>query len=100
MSQENSANLTYNITGNGLTTIPGRWILEAVVINTKGASSNIAEIYDDIEGEETAENLKATIDTTDGSVRLNYGIPMFKGINVRVKTGTAADITLIYKVMS
>lgn len=100
MGQENSANKSYNITGNGLTTIPGRWILEAIVINKKGASSNVAKVYDDVEGEETPEKRKATIDTTANVQRLDYGIPMFEGINIRVETGTAGDLTVIYKPMA
>lgn len=99
MSQDNSANKSYNITTNGLTTLPGRWIFEAIVINTAGASSNTATLYDDVEGEETPEKRKATIDTTSAIGRLDYGLPMFDGINIRTATGTAPDLTVIYKEM-
>lgn len=99
MGQEDSANRSYNISSNGLTTIPGRWILERIIINSKGASSNTAKIYDDVEGEETSENLKATIDTTASVGSLEYRIPMFNGINVRTATGTAPNLTVVYKPM-
>ena len=93
---ELSANKSKNITTNGLTSISGKLVLIAIVINTKGASANTVKIYDDINGEETPEKLKATIDTTANVQRLDYGIPMFEGINIRTATGTAPDITVIY----
>ena len=93
---EASANKSQNITTNGLTSISGKFVLIAIVINTKGGSSNTAKIYDDVNGEETPEKLKATIDTTANVQRLDYGIPMFEGINIRTATGTPADLTVIY----
>ena len=93
---EASANKSRNITNNGLTSITGKFVFIAIVINTKGGSSNTIKIYDDVNGEETPENLKATIDTTEAAKRLDYGIPMLKGINIRTATGTAADLTVIY----
>ena len=93
---EASANLYRNITTNDLTSIPGKFVLIAIVINTKGGSSNTIKIYDDIVNEETPENLIATIDTTAAAIRLDYGIPMLKGINIRTATGTPANITVIY----
>ena len=94
--QEASANKSKNITTNGLTSTPGKSVLVAVVVNTKGSSSNVARIYDDVTGEETPAQLVATIDTTDRVGRIEYGIIMYRGINVRTITGTAADLTLIY----
>src|SRR3990167_2722736 len=94
--QEASANKSKNITTNGLTSITGKLVLIAIVINTKGASSNTAKIYDDANGEETPEKLKGTIDTTDRVGRIEYGLPMYEGINIRTATGTPADITVIY----
>ena len=80
----------------GLTSTPGKFVLVAIVINTKGGSSNTVKIYDDVSGEETPEQLIATIDTTEAAKRLDYGLPMYRGINIRVATGTAANLTLIY----
>src|SRR3990167_6360172 len=93
---EASANLSRNTTTKGLTSISGKFVLIAIVINTKGGSSNTAKIYDDVNGEETPENLIATIDTTGATIRLDYGLPMLKGINIRTATGTDADLTVIY----
>ena len=94
--QEASANKSQNITTNGLTSITGKFVLIAIVINTKGASSNTAKVYDDANGEETPEKLIGTIDTTDRVGRIKYDLPMYEGINIRTATGTAADITVIY----
>jgi len=88
---------SYNITTNGLTTLPGKWLLVAIVINSKGASSNTATIYDDIEGQETVERRIAKIDTTDSVTRLDFGLPIQYGINIRTATGTAPNLTVIYK---
>jgi|GEM_PF-1912448 hypothetical protein len=96
----NLNNLYRNIKENGLTSLTGKFILIAVVINSKGASSNVAKIYDDIEGEETPERIIATIDTTSAIGRLNYGLPIYNGINIRTVTGTAPDITIIYRKMN
>lgn len=100
MNQDNSANKVYNIKTNGLTTLPGRWILERIIINTKGASSNTIKIYDDVVNEETPANLRGTIDSTITVGALEYGIPMFNGINIRTATGTAPDLTVVYRPMA
>jgi hypothetical protein len=95
---EASDNKTYNITQNGTTVLPGRFVLVRLVINTKGASSNTAAIYD---SDETVganvERLKGTLDTTDSARSIEYGFPMFTGIYIVVSAGTAANITVVYK---
>ena len=93
---EASANKWKNITTNGLTSTPGKLVLIAIVVNTKGGSSNTAKIYDDASGDESPERLIATIDTTASVGRIEYGLPMYRGINIRMATGTAANLTLIY----
>jgi hypothetical protein len=95
----NINNKTRNITTLGLTSITGKFILIAVIINTKGASSNTMKIYDDANGEETPEKLIGTTDTTASIGRIDYGIPIFEGINVRTAVGTAPDLTIIYRPM-
>lgn len=95
----NVGNKYTNITTNGLTSLPGKFILIAVVINKKGGSSNTVKIYDDVLNEETPEKLLATIDSTANVQRLDYELPMFSGINVRTATGTAPDLTVIYRNM-
>jgi hypothetical protein len=100
---ESSANKTYNITSLGTTIIPvpsngnKKLVLIALVINTKGASSNTATVYDsNATIGANAENKKATIDTVNTFGRIEYGIPMYYGIYIAVATGTPADITVIY----
>ena len=100
---EASANKTYNITTNGIVSIPvpsnpkSKWVLQALVINTKGASSNTVTIYDSNETiGENVEYRKGKIDTTVNPGRFEYNIPMFNGIYLVVATGTAPDITVIY----
>ena len=93
---ESSANEWKNITTNGLVSIPGKFVLIAVVVNTRGGSSNTVKIYDDVSGEETPEQLIGTLDTTASVGRVPYGLPIYRGINIRMATGTAANLTLIY----
>lgn len=100
---EASANKTYNITTNGLTVISipanpvGKLVLIRIVVNTKGASSNVATIYDSNEtlGENT-ELKKGKLDTTANVGSIEYGFPMYNGILIRVETGTAPDLTVVY----
>lgn len=96
---EASANKTYNITTNGITQIPvpanprRKLVLIALVVNTKGASSNTAIIYDSAT---TEENKIGTIDTVNTFGRIEYGIPIYNGLRIVTATGTAPDITVIY----
>ena len=90
---EASANQTYNITTNGVTNLVGKFVLVAIVINTKGTSSNTLTIYD---SDSTTENKKGKLDTTASIGRIEYGIPMYKGIYLVTATGTAPDVTVIY----
>lgn len=91
-----SGRKTYNITGNGIVTIPGKWVLIGIVINTKGGSSNTIKIYDDTAA--TPANLKATIDTNNATIGLiEYGFPTFTGIYIVTGGGTTPDATIIYE---
>lgn len=101
---EASANKTYNITTNGTTFIPlpanpaGKLVLVRIVVNTKGASSNTATIYDSNETLGTAPELrKGALDTVNTLGSVEYGFPMYNGIYIVVATGTAADMTVVYK---
>jgi len=99
-----SANKTLNITTNGTVVIPipanpaGKLVLVRLVINKKGASSNSATIYDsnDTIGA-NAQQRKGTLDTTVNVGSIEYGFPCFNGIYIVVATGTAPDITVVYK---
>ena len=94
---EASANKTYNITTNTVTIIPGKFVLIAVVVNTKGASSNLATIYDSNSTiGANAQNKKATIDTVNTFGRIEYGFPCYNGIYIVTSAGTPSDITVIY----
>lgn len=92
---DNSANLYKNITTNGNTIVPGSFELVALVINTKGASSNTAKIYHGITA--NAQNVIATLDTTVNADRFDYGIPCSDGILIVTAAGTAPDLTLVYR---
>ena len=101
---EASANKTYNIKTNGTTFIPvpanpvGKLVLVRIVINTKGASSNTAVIYDSNETLGANDDYrKAGLDTVNTTGHIDYGFPMFNGIYIVVATGTAPDMTVVYK---
>lgn len=92
-----SANQSQNINTNGTTIIPGKCILIGILIGTKGASSNVATIYDS--NSTIGANVtykKATIDTVNTFGYIPIGIPCFNGIYIVTATGTPADMTVIY----
>ena len=89
---------TYNtyahISTNTTTTIAGApRILVAICINTKGASSNVATVYDGT----SSDTAIAVIDTTVTYGCLTYNVALSKGLAVVTATGTAADLTLVYR---
>lgn len=83
-----------NIASNATTTVlSGGGYLHSITINTKGASSNTATVYDNT----AASGSKiATIDTTAAVVTLLYDVNVKTGITVVTATGTAADLTVSY----
>lgn len=92
-----SANKSFNITTNGTTIIPGKFVLVGITINTKAGSGGSATLYDsNAEIGANSENKKATIDTVNNIGQLAYGIPMFNGIYIVTGGGTAPDLTVIY----
>jgi hypothetical protein len=96
---ETSANKTYNITTNGNTVITGhKLVLIRIVVNKKGASSNTATIYNSTQAQGADPSKKiGTIDTTDRVGSIEYGIPMLNGIFIVTATGTAPDLSVVYK---
>ncbi len=81
-----------NIATNTTTTIySGRGVLVGLTINTKGASSNTATIYDNTAGSGTKI---AIIDTTSAQGTLAYFVEFNTGLTIVTATGTAADITV------
>ena len=73
----------------------GKLVLVRIVVNKKGGSSNTATIYDDIGA--NPDNIKGIIDTTDRVGSIEYGFPIYNGIHIVVATGTAPDLTVVYK---
>ena len=65
-----------------------------VMVNKKGASSNVLEIYDNLTGSGTKI---ATIDTTDRTGLYDYRARFGTGLSVVLGTGTAADVTILYR---
>lgn len=101
---EASANKTFNITTNGVTLIPipanpiGKLVLVRLIINKKGASSNVATIYDtNLTLGENTDYKKGTVDTTDKVTSIECGYVFYNGIYIKTETGTAPDITVVYK---
>lgn len=69
-------------------------VLHSISINTKGASSNTCNVYNDVSA--VAGNLIANIDTTTGVNTLFYDVICQNGITVVLATGTSADITVTW----
>lgn len=83
-----------NISTNTTTLVKtGAGILHSLTINTKGASSNTAAIYDGITAGGT---LIGTVDTTSGVLNLPYGIQFEVGLCIVTATGTAANLTVSF----
>lgn len=84
-----------SITSNATTTVKsGAGFLHRIVINTKGASSNTATIYDNTAGSGTKIG---TLDTTGGTASLTYNCAFSTGLTIVTSTGTSADLTVIYR---
>jgi hypothetical protein len=70
-------------------------ILHKVVINTKGASANVLSLYDT--ATTTTGTPIAVIDTTEATRNFVYDLGFTNGLAVGLATGTAADITIVYR---
>lgn len=83
------------ITANGITPIKqsGYTKLNFVIINTKGASSNVLTLRDGA----SDGKIVAVIDTTGATGGINYGgMLLTNGLTAVTATGTCADITITY----
>jgi len=70
-------------------------VLKRVVINTVGAAANILTIYD---GTSTAGKVIAVVNTTNAAVpSLDYNIVASGGLWYTLLTGTAADLTIVFR---
>jgi hypothetical protein len=69
-------------------------ILHSITVNTKGATANVATVYDNATG---AGTVIAVIDTV-GAVGASYTFDVLcaNGITVITATGTAADLTVCW----
>jgi hypothetical protein len=85
-----------NIAANGTTVIKaGAGVLERIVVNKKGASANDVTIYD---GEDDSGIKIATLDTVNGTIgAIEYGVAFTNGLTLVLATGTAADLTVVYR---
>ena len=72
----------------------GVGVLKAVCINTKGASSNTATVYD---GVDNTGSVIAVLDTTVTFGCQNYNVGVTTGITVVTATGTAGDLTVSFQ---
>lgn len=98
MDNVNTANKYYNVNTLGTTTIPGHWLLVAIVVGTKGASSSVATLYDSTTDlGANAQYRIGVLDTVNTFGRIEYGIPLLNGIYIVNATGTSADMTVIYR---
>src|SRR5579871_487213 len=81
-----------HIASNTTTTVKfGAGVLQSITINTKGASANVATVYDNTAGSGT---VIAVIDTTAGVVSLPFNVNFSTGLTIVTATGTAPDITV------
>jgi hypothetical protein len=71
----------------------GAGILDAVVINTKGATSNICTLYDSFDN---SGAVIAVIDTTLAQTTLVYDLAFAVGLCAVTSAGTQADLTITY----
>ncbi len=100
---EASANKTYNITTNGVVTLPvptnpkAKLVLLALVVNTKGGSGSTIGIFDSTEALGADSQLKkGNLDTATAIGTVTYNFPCFNGIYLVVGGGTAPDVTVVY----
>lgn len=71
-------------------------ILHSIVINTKGASANTLAVYNDVSA--VAGNQIAAIDSTNAAIgAILLDVKCTLGITVVLATGTAADITVVWR---
>lgn len=88
-------NITYkNLAANGTTTlVAGPGTLVAVNINTKGATANTLDIFDNTAGSGTKiGHWDTTVQPQSFYLECSFAI----GLTVVIAAGTAADITLTY----
>jgi hypothetical protein len=79
----------------GTTTVKsGSGLLHSLTINTKGATSNIATLYDNTSGSGT---VIAVVDLTSQIQTLLFDVGFNTGLTVVISGGTNGDITISYQ---
>ena len=87
--------LAAHITTNATTVVKASSaVLHTITINTKGATGNIATLYND---PATTNNPLAVIDTTSNVGTLYFDIVLPLGLTIVTATGTAGDLTISYE---
>lgn len=86
-----------HIAANGTTVVSGVPVkLHAVIVNSKGATSNTVTLYDNASA--ASGNVIAVIDTTSVPGDTNYyNLNTTKGLVAVMANGTAADITIVWE---
>lgn len=90
---DSSANEFTPINSSGTTVISGKLVLVRVIVNKKGASSNVATLNRLESGE--GKTTIGVIDTTDRVGSIEYGLPCNNGLEIITATGTQADLTIV-----
>lgn len=85
-----------HITTNASTQVyTGIGSLHGISINTKGASANTITVYDDTDC--STVPVMGVIDSTSNVQTLIYDIGFNTGLCIKTATGTAPDLTVIYR---
>lgn len=85
-----------HIATNTTTTVKsGAGIFHKMCVGTKGASANTATIYDNTAGSGTVIAIVDTVNIT--SQCLQFDLAFATGLTVVTATGTAADLTFVYR---
>jgi hypothetical protein len=89
--------LSSHITTNATTAIlTGAGVVHTVCVNGKGATGNIATVYDSLAASGTVIGI---LDTTAAVGCLLYDRALTTGLTVVTGTGTAPDLTVTYRAL-
>ncbi len=95
MDQAPVSFLPLNLAANATTLVKtGEGVLHSVTINDQGAAANTIKIYD---GLTAAGTLLATIDSVTTTGTLLFDLKFLVGLTIVIGTGTAGDITVMYR---
>lgn len=72
----------------------GAGVLHKVCVNTKGATANVATVYDNTAGSGT---VIAVLDTTSSVGCISFDVAFATGLTIVTAAGTAGDLTVTYR---